>query len=185
MSLGRDRIIDFIYRKATIREKHHGLLTFLFGLLFFSAVISIIFLAIASDRLLNLNAWPPSLVNLVLSLPLLAAGIWLWLWSVLTFLKSRGTPVPLSPPPTLVDTGPYAYSRNPMLSGVFLMLFGIGFLFQLLSLVIIFTPLFMVIAFIEFKMIEEPELEKRIGASYAEYRKKVPMFFPYPGHGRH
>lgn len=93
--------------------------------------------------------------------------------------------MPLSPPPKLVDTGPYAYSRNPMLSGVFLMLFGIGFLFQSLSLVIIYTPMFMVIAFLEFKMIEEPELEKRIGAPYVEYRKKVPMFFPYPGHGKH
>ncbi len=93
--------------------------------------------------------------------------------------------MPLSPPPKLVDTGPYSYSRNPMLSGVFLMLFGIGFLFQSLSLVIIYTPMFMVISFLEFKMIEEPELEKRIGASYVEYRKKVPMFFPYPGHGKH
>lgn len=92
--------------------------------------------------------------------------------------------MPLSPPPNLVVTGPYAYSRNPMLSGVFLMLFGTGFLFQSLSLIILYTPLFMVFAFLEFKMIEEPELEKRIGASYLEYRKKVPMFFPYPGHGK-
>jgi protein-S-isoprenylcysteine O-methyltransferase Ste14 len=181
----RDRIIDFIYRKATMQEKHHGLLTFLWGLLFSGAVLFIIFLALLSDKLLSLHAWPPTPTNLVLSIPLLAAGIWLWLWSVLTFFKSRGTPVPLSPPPKLVDTGPYVYSRNPMLSGVFLMLFGIGFLFQLLSLVIIYTPLFMLITFLEFKMIEEPELEKRIGASYVEYRKKVPLFFPYPGHDKH
>ena len=69
-----------------------------------------------------------------------------------------------------------------MLFGLFLILFGIGFLVQSLSLVIIYTPLFMVIVFLEFKMIEEPELEKRIGVSYVEYRKKVPMFFPYPRH---
>jgi len=181
----RDRIIDFFYRNATMREKHHGLLTFFGGLFFSSVVLFIIFLAFVSDNLLGLHAWPPSPANLILSIPLLAAGIWLWLWSVLTFIKSRGTPVPLSPPPKLVDTGPYTYSRNPMLSGVFLMLFGIGFLFQSLSLVIIYTPLFMVIAFLEFKMIEEPELEKRLGAPYLEYRKKVPMFFPYPGHGKH
>jgi protein-S-isoprenylcysteine O-methyltransferase Ste14 len=180
----RDRIIDFIYRKATMRGKHHGLLTFLWGLLFSGAVLFIIFLALLSDKLLSLNAWPPTPTNLVLSIPLLAAGIWLWLWSVLTFFKSRGTPVPLSPPLKLVDTGPYAYARNPMLSDLFLMLFGIGFLFQSLSLVIIYTPLFIMIAFLEFKMIEEPELEKRMGASYVEYRKKVSMFFPYPGHGK-
>jgi len=181
----RDRIIDFIYRKVTMREKHHGLLTFLWGLFFSSVVLFIIFLAFLSDKLMGLHAWPPSPANLILCIPLLAAGIWLWLWSVLTFIKSRGTPVPLSPPPKLVDTGPYTYSRNPMLSGVFLMLFGIGFLFQSLSLFIIYTPLFMVIAFLEFKMIEEPELEKRLGAPYVEYMKKVPMFFPYPGHRKH
>ena len=180
-----DRIIDFIYRQATMREKHHSLITFLWGLLFFSMVLFIILLALVSDRLLSLHTWPPWPVNLVLSILLLAVGIWLWLWSALTFFTSRGTPVPLSPPPKLVDTGPYAYSRNPMLSGVFLMLFGIGFLFQSVSLVIIYTPLFILIAFLEFKMIEEPELEKRIGASYVDYRKKVPMFFTYFGHRKH
>jgi protein-S-isoprenylcysteine O-methyltransferase Ste14 len=181
----RIRIIDFIYRNAILRGKHGGLLTVLGGLFFFIIVLFIIFLAFVSDKLLGLHSWPPSPANLILSIPLLATGIWLWLWSVLTFIKARGTPVPLSPPPKLVETGPYAYSRNPMLSGVFLILFGIGLLFQSLSLVIIYTPLFMVLSFLEFKMIEEPELKKRIGAAYVEYRKKVPMFFPYPGHGKH
>lgn len=181
----RGRIIDFIYRKATMREKHHGLLTFIWGLLFSCAVLFIIFLALVSDKLLNLEAWPPFPLNVALSIPLIVIGSCLWLWSVLAFFKSRGTPVPLNPPPKLVDSGPYAFSRNPMLSGLFLMLFGIGFLLQSFSLVIIYTPLFIMIAFLEFKIIEEPELEKRLGSSYLEYRKKVPMFFPYPGRGKH
>ncbi|HJX35508.1 MAG TPA: hypothetical protein VJ280_00965, partial [Dehalococcoidales bacterium] len=61
--------------KATMREKHHGLLTFLCGLLLSGAVFFIIFLALLSDKLLSLHAWPPSPTNLVLSIPLLAAGI--------------------------------------------------------------------------------------------------------------
>ncbi|MCG6534437.1 MAG: isoprenylcysteine carboxylmethyltransferase family protein [Syntrophales bacterium LBB04] len=185
MTQVRDKIIDFIYRNAIVRKKHGGSLTVLGGLLFSSIVLFIIFLAYVSNRLLEIPSWPPSPANLIMSMPLLATGIWLWLWSVLTFIKARGTPVPLNPPPQLVQTGPYAYSRNPMLSGVFLMLFGIGFLFQLLSLVVIYTPLFMGLTFLEFKMIEEPELEKRMGLSYVEYRKKTPMFFPYPGHSKH
>jgi protein-S-isoprenylcysteine O-methyltransferase Ste14 len=179
-----DRIIDFIYRNAITRKKHGGLLTVLCGLFFFSIVLSIIFLAFVSDKLLGIPSWPPSPANLILSIPLLLTGICLWLWSVLTFIKARGTPVPLRPPPQLVQTGPYTYSRNPMLSGVFLMLFGIGFLFQSLSLVVIYTPLFMGLTFLEFKMIEEPELEKRMGFSYVKYREKTPMFCPYPGHSR-
>jgi protein-S-isoprenylcysteine O-methyltransferase Ste14 len=32
--------------------------------------------------------------------------------------------------------------------------------------------------YIELKVIEEPELEMRLGDVYREYKKKVPMFFP-------
>jgi protein-S-isoprenylcysteine O-methyltransferase Ste14 len=31
---------------------------------------------------------------------------------------------------------------------------------------------------IEIKYIEEPELEKRLGKDYLEYKKKVPRFIP-------
>jgi hypothetical protein len=44
----RDRIIEFIYRKATVREKYQCLLSFLWGLLFSGAVLLIIFLALVS-----------------------------------------------------------------------------------------------------------------------------------------
>jgi len=181
----RDRLIQFFYTQATTRKKYHGLITFLGGLFFTCAVFLVILLSLLTDRLLRLSVWPPAPLNLLVSVPLLTVGIWLWFWSFLTFLKSKGTPVPLSPPPKLVDTGPYAYSRNPMLCGVFLILFGVGFLSQSVSLVTVFTPLFIAVTFLEFKMIEEPELEKRLGASYLEYKKKVPMFFPYPGFKRH
>jgi protein-S-isoprenylcysteine O-methyltransferase Ste14 len=179
----RDRIITFFYGHASTQGKHKILLTFLGGCFFCCILSLVIFLALLSDKWLGLQAWLPSPINLILSIPLLAAGIWLWLWSVLTFFTSKGTPVPVSPPPKLVDSGPYAYSRNPMLSGVFLMLFGVGFLLQSPSLVVIFTPLFMAIAALEFKMIEEPELEKRLGAPYVAYRKKVGMFFPKKKNG--
>jgi hypothetical protein len=95
----RDRIIDFIYRTATMREEHHGLLTVFGGLFFSGVVLFIIFLALLSDKLLGLHAWPPSPANLILSIPLLAAGIWLWLWSVLIFIKSRGTAGASQPAP--------------------------------------------------------------------------------------
>ncbi|MBA7578067.1 isoprenylcysteine carboxylmethyltransferase family protein [Candidatus Atribacteria bacterium 1244-E10-H5-B2] len=100
------------------------------------------------------------------------------LWSILHFIKVKGTPVPFNPPPKLVTTGPYSYIRNPMLSGVFILMFGFGILFRLISLVFIFTPLFILFNFLELKSIEEPELEKRLGKDCLEYKKSVPMFFP-------
>ena len=89
-------------------------------------------------------------------------------------LRSAGTPVPLNPPKELVDTGPYAVIRNPMLTGVFLVLFGIGVLLGSFCLMFVFTPLFIVLNVWELKCIEEPELEKRLGQAYVEYKKRVP-----------
>ena len=105
-------------------------------------------------------------------------GLFLMLWSILHFIKVKGTPVPFNPPPKLVTTGPYSYIRNPMLSGVFILMFGFGILFRSISLVFIFTPLFILSNFLELKTIEESELEKRLGKDYSKYKKSVPMFFP-------
>ena len=69
-----------------------------------------------------------------------------------------------------------------MLTGVFFLLIGIGALFGSVFLLIVFTPLFILINVWELKSIEEPELEKRLGQDYIEYRKRTPMFFP--GFGR-
>ena len=65
-----------------------------------------------------------------------------------------------------------------MLTGVFLLLFGIGFAIKSLSLVLIFTPLFVLANIWELKEIEEPELIERLGEDYLAYRERTSMFIP-------
>jgi protein-S-isoprenylcysteine O-methyltransferase Ste14 len=65
-----------------------------------------------------------------------------------------------------------------MLTGVFLLLFGIGFAIRSLSLVFVFTPLFVLANVWELKEIEEPELIRRLGEDYFAYRERTPMFIP-------
>ena len=65
-----------------------------------------------------------------------------------------------------------------MLTGVFLILFGIGFGVNSVSLVFFFTPLYVLINVWELKKIEEPELMRRLGDEYIEYRRLTPMFIP-------
>jgi len=84
----------------------------------------------------------------------------------------------LNPPSKLVTSGPYMYVRNPMLNGLFVFFFGLGILLKSISLTLIFTPLFILFNILELKLIEEPELEKRFGAQYVEYKRRVPMFIP-------
>jgi protein-S-isoprenylcysteine O-methyltransferase Ste14 len=117
-------------------------------------------------------------LNFIIGTPVLITGFIVMAVSVFQFVKIKGTPVPISPPPKLVKTGLYKFSRNPMLSGVFIQFFGLGMIFNSISLVFIFTPVFILIMTWELKNIEEPELEKRLGKEYLEYKKEVPMFFP-------
>jgi protein-S-isoprenylcysteine O-methyltransferase Ste14 len=117
-------------------------------------------------------------LSIIFALPIFSFALFLIGWSVLYFLKVKGTPVPFNPPPRLITTGPYAYVRNPMLTGVFALLFGFGLFFRSISLLVVFTPLFISINVWELKTIEEPELLKRLGEGYIEYRKRTPMFFP-------
>ena len=134
-----------------------------------------------TDRLIGVINILPRPWNLNLSLPIFTLALFLIGWSVQSFLKSKGTPVPFNPPPKLVTTGPYAYTRNPMLTGVFFLLFGFGIFLGSISLLTVYTPLFIWINFWELKSIEEPEIERRLGQDYIEYRKKTPMFFPRIG----
>jgi len=108
----------------------------------------------------------------VISAPFIIIGSFLWLWSAGKFFKTKGTPVPVNPPPQLVTNGPYAYSRNPMMTGLFMVMAGIGIYFGSITLTFVMTPLFIFMSILEFRYIEEPELTKRFGKEYVEYKRK-------------
>lgn len=174
----REKWIKVIYKAATSSNRIRTPLSLVGGLFFLALVVLFIVLSLWTDTLLGLPRLLPASMSIIMSVPILAIGSFLWLWSILHFIKVRGTPVPFNPPPKLVTTGPYAYVRNPMLAGVFIVLFGLGVLFGSISLVLIFTPLFILLNVLELKAIEEPELEKRLSKEYLEYKKTVPMFIP-------
>ncbi|MFC1506046.1 methyltransferase family protein [Thermoproteota archaeon] len=177
MSL-REKCIKQIYKVATGSSRIRTLLTPIGGILFLLLMMAFIAVSLQVDKFLRLPKLLLTPFNITVSVPILAIGLFLMLWSVLHFTKVKGTPVPFNPPPKLVATGPYAYARNPMLTGVFILLFGFGILFRSFSLVFVFTPLFILLNVLELKVIEEPELEKRLGKEYLEYKKRIPMFIP-------
>jgi len=177
----RTKWIELIYNMATSSRKIRNFFTPLGALFFSLLVFLVVILALKVDRLLGITDILPRLLSLILASLFFLVAFILVGWSVLVFLKAKGTPVPLNPPPQLVTTGPYAYVRNPMLTGVFALLFGIGILLGSISLLVIFTPLFILVNVWELKAIEEPELLKRLGQDYIEYRKSTPMFFPSLG----
>jgi protein-S-isoprenylcysteine O-methyltransferase Ste14 len=177
MSL-QQKWIELLYRVATGNKKVRIFLAPLGAMVFFAFVTVFIVSSWLLDVWLKLPrpfSWP---YNFVISIPLLFIGLLLVIWCNIHFVRAKGTPVPLSPPQRLVETGPYRYSRNPMLTGIFIILFGIGILMNSTFLMFVFTPLFIVLNALELKYIEEPELEKRLSEPYVQYKKRVPMFFP-------
>ena len=105
----------------------------------------------------------------------------LWSWSYLLFV-GRGLPLEVfgrafHPTQVLVTTGPYAYTRNPMLLGLMFILLAVAFYrgtasgFVLVPAIGLLTSIYLV-AF------EETGLVKRFGADYEKYRHNVPLLFP-------
>ncbi|NNF99147.1 MAG: isoprenylcysteine carboxylmethyltransferase family protein [Desulfobacteraceae bacterium] len=174
----KTRWIDFLYRTATGSRKIRYLYTPVGALIYGSFIVLFMVASLVLDRWLQLPTLIDKPLNLIISLPVLGFSIVMIGWSVAHFMAVKGTPVPLNPPPKLVNTGPYAVVRNPMLTGVFGLLFGVGFWYGSVFLTLFFAPLFTVLNVWELKAIEEPELIKRLGADYIEYREMTPMFFP-------
>ena len=91
--------------------------------------------------------------------------------------EGEGTLAPWDPPRRLVLHGPYRYVRNPMISGVVFVLFGE-------ALILISRPhftwalTFLALNFIYIPLLEEPQLKRRFGEDYNEYRRNVPRLIP-------
>jgi len=112
------------------------------------------------------------------SLPPLVGGLALFLTCLARFSRDgHGTLAPWDPPTALVVTGPYAYVRNPMISGVLLVLLGEGLLFRAPPL-LEWAGAFFAINAVYIPLLEEPGLRRRFGTDYEEYRAAVPRLIP-------
>ena len=105
-------------------------------------------------------------------------GLALFGWCLLLFARvGRGTLAPWDPTQELVKIGPYRHVRNPMISGVALMLTGEA-LFWGSWLLAGWAAVFILVNHLYFVVSEEPGLERRFGASYRAYRAGVPRWVP-------
>ena len=106
------------------------------------------------------------------------AGMSLAVSTVRLFPKlGNGTPAPWDPTTKLIVTGPYAYVRNPMITGVVLILISEALMLGSWAIGI-WAVVFLIINMFYFPLSEEPGLRKRFGKDYDEYCKNVPRFIP-------
>ena len=103
---------------------------------------------------------------------LLIVGFLLRVWATFYFYQKRMKVISLSPQRTLITSGPYRFSRNPLYLG--------GNVFIFLGAALLFgSPAAVVITIIHLPFIElfirreERQLEPDFGEQWLQYRKRV------------
>jgi protein-S-isoprenylcysteine O-methyltransferase Ste14 len=174
---GHSRLVGFVHTLAvTPTGRRRWTLA---GLTVFASSLAVVVLAgLATDRLASLPPLPGGAAWTAAGIGLVLSGLGMCAWCVGLFARARGTPVPLNPPTELIQRGPYGWARNPMLTGVFAALFGVGLLLRSPSILLLWAPAYVLLHVLELKWVEEPELERRFGVAYRAYRDGVPMFVP-------
>ena len=166
--------------------KSHLIPSFI-GALLFGLILPALVTAVGwgLDHLLGLPRlfrWP---INLAVATPIIACGLWWMVWSYrYIHFVGRGTPLEafgreLAPVTRrLVTTGPYAYTRNPMVFGWLTYVGGLGVLRGSPSHILLVMPLIYIFVRWYLPTFEEPGLERRFGEEYRVYRRQVPLLFP-------
>lgn len=103
---------------------------------------------------------------------LFVAALALATWAIVTIARA-GSNVPTNLPTTsIVDTGPYRFTRNPIYLGMLLGQLGLTVAFDSLWLLITLAPFALVIRYGVVAR-EEAYLERKFGEVYRGYRARV------------
>jgi protein-S-isoprenylcysteine O-methyltransferase Ste14 len=101
-----------------------------------------------------------------------AFALALFAWSIATITQA-GSNVPTNlPTTTMVDTGPYRFTRNPIYLGMVLGFIGLAIALNSLWLLLTLVPFAVVIRYGVIAR-EEAYLERKFGDVYRRYRARV------------
>ena len=103
---------------------------------------------------------------------LVAVGLGVVAWGLITFFRHRTAIMPHHPASRLVDSGPYRYTRNPMYVGMTIAYLG-GLLVTNMFWPLLFLPLALLALTVLVIRKEERYLADAFGAEYAAYRQRT------------
>ena len=137
------------------------------------------------DRVYRVEVIQNAVVRWIVFMILLVIGFVYGMWSVIIQnTVGQGGPVEIGnleiSPKTknLVISGPYKYTRNPMLFGTLLIYLAFALFMNSITAVVLVGAIFTFMLAVVVKM-EEKRLLKDFGKPYEEYRKKVSLFIPW------
>jgi protein-S-isoprenylcysteine O-methyltransferase Ste14 len=139
----------------------------------------------AFDPFIGKELFQTDQIRITLAIVLFIIGAVFGIWSVvIQNTVGKGGPVQIGhidiSPKTenLVVTGPYKYTRNPMLFGACLIYLAFATYLNSISATIA-VILFIIFMLFFVKLSEEKRLLEDFGDVYQEYRKQVSMFIPW------
>ncbi|WP_370401827.1 methyltransferase family protein [Sulfitobacter sp. JB4-11] len=103
---------------------------------------------------------------------LVCSGLALMLWSVLKFRAQATSVVPHQMPKSMITTGPFAFSRNPIYLGDAMILAGV-ILWWGHWPALVLIPAFMVVIERRFIAPEEARLKESFGTEFRKYAEKT------------
>jgi len=158
--------------KKTVKNKGGEVLRFFFY--FF-----IIFFAYLQYKIdfLSINLWPNTLVTKIIADIVTLAGLLVMLWARKTLDSNWSANIVLKEKHELITSGPYAYVRHPIYTGLSLMVLGVVLYVNTLAFTIFFV-LFFFGAYYKAKK-EEKLLISHFSNKYIEYKKKIKALIPY------
>lgn len=138
------------------------------------------------DLYFNTSLIENSAIRFFLSFVLFALALLFSFWSLVIQNKiGKGGPfegykINVSPKTQKLNTtGPYRYTRNPMLFGASSLYFSLSLFFNsLVFFLLVFLFTVFMITFV--KITEEKRLLADFGEEYERYRKKTSLFIPLP-----
>ncbi len=135
------------------------------------------------DLVLNLPPFPPFPFNIVFGVIVMLGGAAIGIKATRQLRKvGKGLPwgeaVQASQSSTLVISGIFTYTRNPMTFGYTLLPLGMGLLFRSLGMTLFIPAIVLGVQVIIIKRREEPNLTRRFGEEYLKYKRKTPFLVP-------
>ena len=127
---------------------------------------------LALDWLMPLPFLPADVPAGGLGILVFVVALALATWAIVTMTKA-GSNVPTNrPTTTIVESGPYRFTRNPIYLGMFGGLIGLAIAFDTLWLLLMLVPFALVIRYGVVAR-EEAYLERKFGDLYRGYRLRV------------
>ena len=141
-------------------------------------VLGVILLAFPGHHLSPANPflWPQSVVTLAIGLCLAVTGVSIAGWARHHLGKYWSGRITLKVDHHVIQSGPYAFVRHPIYSGILLALLGtvisIGTVQSCIAIALMFA------SFVRKLTLEERWLCAHLGAEYDEYRRRVKALIP-------